>query len=281
MVDIYCMVSMDTSLHSNGDVMNTKLPVGGRSSSPRDLFKWCSRISELYHLSDGNITNEEIFLNAMQCFCSSIPSIVDRSVVAYSAGAKLCLTREKVEYFLTKYKPNLMRNSEVFEIGSTKLTKKVCEKVSVAFEQQRFAFTRHSLRLLEDIAITVKNNEPVLLVGETGGGKTSCVQLLAEQCGQKVNVINMSQQSDIADLLGGFKPMDIRQIVRPVKEKFEKLFVETYSQKRNANFLGHVNQCFNQRKWSILVKLLMHCCRKAVEKGKKVTEDGMWYLLSF
>lgn len=168
------MISPDTTLQSTDDVEVSKMPVGSRTSSPRDLFKWCSRISDLYLLSDGNITNEEIFLNAMQCFCSSIPKVSDRSLLAFSLGAKLGLSKEKVEYFLTKYKPNLSRNAEVFEVGSTKLMKKISTKVTVALGQQKFAFTRHSLRLLEDIAVSVKSNEPVLLVGETGNFFSLC-----------------------------------------------------------------------------------------------------------
>jgi midasin (ATPase involved in ribosome maturation) len=46
--------------------------------------------------------------------------------------------------------------------------------------------------------------EPVLLVGETGTGKTSAVQYLADKTGHRLVVINMNQQSDSADLLGGY-----------------------------------------------------------------------------
>jgi midasin len=46
--------------------------------------------------------------------------------------------------------------------------------------------------------------EPVLLVGETGTGKTSAVQYLADKTGHHLVVINMNQQSDSADLLGGY-----------------------------------------------------------------------------
>jgi midasin len=46
--------------------------------------------------------------------------------------------------------------------------------------------------------------EPVLLVGETGTGKTATVQYLADKTGHRLVVINMNQQSDSADLLGGY-----------------------------------------------------------------------------
>jgi midasin len=51
-------------------------------------------------------------------------------------------------------------------------------------------------------------DEPVLLVGETGTGKTTAVQQLANMVGKKLHVLNMNQNTDSSDLLGGFKPVD-------------------------------------------------------------------------
>ena len=52
------------------------------------------------------------------------------------------------------------------------------------FQSSSFAYTRAAVSLLERVAVAVANNEPVLLVGETGTGKTSSVQYLAEQIGE-------------------------------------------------------------------------------------------------
>ena len=43
---------------------------------------------------------------------------------------------------------------------------------------------RHSAVLLEGVARGVESGEPVLLVGETGVGKTASVQFLAQQTGR-------------------------------------------------------------------------------------------------
>jgi len=67
-----------------------------------------------------------------------------------------------------------------------------------------FSFTRPAACLLERVACCVAWKEPVLLVGETGTGKTSTVQYLADKTGHRLVVINMNQQSDSADLLGGY-----------------------------------------------------------------------------
>lgn len=53
--------------------------------------------------------------------------------------------------------------------------------------KQTFAATRPSAVLIEQLAVCVVKGEPVLLVGETGTGKTSTVQYLAHVTG-KCNV---------------------------------------------------------------------------------------------
>ena len=48
---------------------------------------------------------------------------------------------------------------------------------------------RSSLHLLENLAVSVKYNEPVLMVGETGTGKTTLVQELAMRLGKTLTVL--------------------------------------------------------------------------------------------
>lgn len=66
-----------------------------------------------------------------------------------------------------------------------------------------YAHTRFSLFLLEAVCRCVQMREPVLLVGETGVGKTASISYLAAMTGNKLVTVNMSQQSDSTDLLGG------------------------------------------------------------------------------
>lgn len=67
----------------------------------------------------------------------------------------------------------------------------------------RFGMTREVSQLMERIALCVQHNEPVLLVGETGVGKTAVVQFLAAHVGMTLRVVNLSQHSDSSDLIGG------------------------------------------------------------------------------
>ena len=72
-----------------------------------------------------------------------------------------------------------------------------------------YCSTQGALRTLEAIAACVAGCEPCLLVGETGTGKTSSVQHLAGLLGKKLLVVNVNQQTDASDLLGGYRPVEV------------------------------------------------------------------------
>jgi midasin len=103
-----------------------------------------------------------------------------------------------------------------------------------------FVYTKQSLRLLEQIARCIECNEPVLLCGETGVGKTSSLQHLAKVLGKKIHVINLSQQTETSDLLGSYKPVDIKSQMKLIKERFLQLFSNSFSLQENSTFLSHV-----------------------------------------
>lgn len=47
-----------------------------------------------------------------------------------------------------------------------------------------------------------KAKEPVLLIGETGGGKTTVCQLLSIRLGLKLHILNCHQYTETSDFLG-------------------------------------------------------------------------------
>lgn len=92
-----------------------------------------------------------------------------------------------------------------------------------------FVRTGHALRLMERVATCLAQNEPVLLVGETGTGKTTLVSRLAAMTGVPLVSFNMSAQTDSADLLGGFKPVEARDALLPLLAPFLDLMRRTWT----------------------------------------------------
>ena len=61
-------------------------------------------------------------------------------------------------------------------------------------------------RLFILVSQALVNNEPVLLVGETGSGKTTVCQVLAERMGKELHIINAHQNTETGDIIGGQRP---------------------------------------------------------------------------
>ena len=270
LVDVYCMVSTDSTLSPTEDTHLSVLPQDKRQCTTRHFIKWCERIAERTKNAPLLSINQDVFQEAVSCFCSQVSNVEDRLLIASAIGSKLGLSKDKVEYYVLRHKPSLHQSPLAFTVGRVTLPRKSKEGLKLfATSSSRYAFTRHSINLLEQISICIAHNEPVLLVGETGCGKTATIQYLASQCGHEFRVINMSQQSDVTDLLGGFKPLDVKQIVAPVREEFENLFCQTFSKKQNVKFLGHIQRVFAERRWDVLLKLMLHCQKSALSRKEK------------
>ncbi|RDB14764.1 Midasin [Hypsizygus marmoreus] len=62
-------------------------------------------------------------------------------------------------------------------------------------------------RLFVLVSRALRFNEPVLLVGETGSGKTSVCQVFADATSQRLHGLNCHQNTETADLIGGLRPV--------------------------------------------------------------------------
>ncbi|KAI8912414.1 P-loop containing nucleoside triphosphate hydrolase protein [Gorgonomyces haynaldii] len=216
-----------------------------RPLSLRDLFKWCQRVSKIQ--KDEQHALEDAFQHGCDLFLALVPKYELRRQLVLDFGVQLGLTEHRIDFLTIGYRPQYERSGNKLVLGKCQLETSAVEKPS------QFASTGPSLRLLEQIAISIENHEPLLLVGETGTGKTTTVQRLAGILGKKLVVMNMSQQSDSTDLLGGFKPIDQIQYVIPVKQTFDTLFQKTFPSKSNQAFTDTVNKAFIKKKWNHLL----------------------------
>ncbi|GBC28203.2 uncharacterized protein OCT59_003902 [Rhizophagus irregularis] len=258
---------------------STFLSNSGRYISTRDLMKWCERMRVLLCSRNNIITTqgitqdirEDLFKEAADCFCSMISDYESWIAILEKIGDALQISKEWVHLYVNSYLPEMKIDDKIISIGRVNLVlSDRKEDITRPIRKRPFAVTGHALRLLEQIAVCVHLCEPVLLVGETGTGKTTVIQHLAKIMHQNLVVVNLSQQSDSSDLLGGFKPVDAKILASPLKEEFDKLFEKTFSIRRNVRFLETVRKVYIARKFDKFVSLMKQAIKMA---GQKFDED--------
>ncbi|KAK8664402.1 hypothetical protein V6N13_084194 [Hibiscus sabdariffa] len=238
--------------------------------SLRDLLKWCRRLAGL------GFSFTPDFLTAFECFCIYQEAVEVFASFSTSVGNRLAIMKEiakkwavptyQAETLYPHDEPIIKDLPSEFKIGRVTLQR---TEATLYDEKRPFVKIRSSLHVLERIACSVKYNEPVLLVGETGTGKTTLVQNLAMRLGQKLTVLNLSQQSDVADLLGGFKPMDARSICVPLYNEFKFLFSRAFSMKGNDEYFARLQELFCSKNWEKLLRKL----KNGVNLFKKLVEE--------
>jgi midasin len=225
-------------------------------------------------------------------FCSHLPQGKLKTDLIVSIGAKLGIIESRCVHLANEYKPKVAMNSEEITVGRVTLSKtskemfdrcekrvKLDESLGKKSSVPTFSFTRIASCILERIAVAVEQNEPILLVGETGVGKTSSIQFLAHQTNHKLVVVNMNNQSDVSDLIGGFKPVDIGFIIAPLRVEFETLFVKSFDQSKNEKFLTNISICFNRGDFGILVRLMLKVIESVYQKTADKKLKDQWKVL--
>ncbi|CAK9092930.1 Midasin (Dynein-related AAA-ATPase mdn1) (MIDAS-containing protein) [Durusdinium trenchii] len=113
-----------------------------------------------------------------------------------------------------------------------------------------FAYTSVHARVLQALASAIRSDEPALLVGDTGTGKTSVVQHVGRLLGREVLVYNFNEQSESTELVGGFRPVDnVMQLMSELVESFCLTFEKSFSRRKNAKLLEKLRSDFLDRRW--------------------------------
>lgn len=235
-----------------------------RIITSRDLMKWCTRINvavvePVNWLSSG--VREIVLREAIDVLFGANAAYASWRPTIHALGDKLGYETERIDVLVESYRPQISATDGVITIGRVNLQQQFAKST-----RRPFAMTGHSLRLLERIGVAVQMTEPILMVGETGTGKTTVVQQLASMLGQKLNVVNLSQQSESSDLLGGFKPVDASAFAGPLYETFEELFGRTFSIDKNVKFIQAARRHYQKKDWSKFIQLLKEACKMAQKK---------------
>jgi midasin len=259
----------------------------GRTPGFRDLIKLCSRLHRRLQRMGAKTgfeatpegVDDEILLDVVDIFLKYLPEKSMQSSLASVVAEALQISPQRAQFCLDERTPSYTDKSNSLVLGRETLQKiKVPSgsALKLAAGASRFASTRSALAIMEQVAASVQMAEPVLLVGETGIGKTTVIQQLATLMRQKLTVVNLSQQSESTDLLGGFKPVSIRTMAVPMLDEFTQLFELTFSAKKNQKFLSSVTKCVPSGNWVRLVNLWHEAVRLAngVFHPAKEAENG-------
>lgn len=257
-----------------------------RNISFRDLMKFCERCNSMLNNEGINNPNQllessvydNIFAEAVDCFGSAVTEYNALVPLINAIGETLEIPSSRINLFLSKHTPDLINDDDKLKIGRAILKKSLTDRALFVNKKggnnSSFAKTNHSLKLMEQIGVSIQMVEPVLLVGETGTGKTTVVQEVAKMMNKKLTVINVSQQTEAGDLLGGYKPVNTKTVAIPLQEVFENLFIATFSKKKNEKFSQILSKCFNKNQWKNVIKLWFEALRMAKDLLSKSENDS-------
>ncbi|CRG88960.1 hypothetical protein PISL3812_05995 [Talaromyces islandicus] len=279
LMDIYD--NLCSAFHSNLAVRSSQ----GRTPGLRDLIKLCRRLNRRLDKLGAKTGDEEtpesfqdeMFLDAMDVFIRFLP---DRDLgyrLADHVAQCLQLSPQRAHFCLQDRSPPYADRDANFSVGRETCAKmKVTKATKSKYlkSSSRFAPTRAALKTMEQIAGAIQLSEPVLLVGETGIGKTAVIQQLANLMCQKLTVVNLSQQSESTDLLGGFRPVNLRSMAVPLLDEFNELFEQTFSAKKNQKFLASVTKSLTAGNWPRLVNLWHESVRMAESVFRSPKDSG-------
>jgi len=276
-------------------------PSLGRGIGIRELERFSSRINRLAPVSSGEMEvddvegnavlssifthvnlREEIFLYARDVFfgagilTTSARQFVEQA--ANVAGHHLGLSAERQAATLLSRVPEFDierdvngRNIAVRVDRTRLLANPNIENLQSL--SRPFAMHKPAIRLMGRLATSISLGEPILLTGETGTGKTSAITHLATILRKPLVSLNLSQQTESSDILGGFKPIDARVPGMKLYQTFMRLFGATLSSKKNSKFQESVRKAVLEAKWKRAVALWTEAIKIAKEKLRMRTVD--------
>lgn len=203
----------------------------------------------------------EIVKEAFGVFLGCLPVPAQRLRAASAFGAEFELAPPLIKEMLFEERPSLREEKSVLVVGSARLSKCVDSEAQTASDVSwgdssaslvdavfgeadaeetslraaESSLTSPQLRLLERIVRCLACDEPVLLVGDTGTGKTFLVSFIAERVGAQLSVVNLHQQSQAEDLFGRWVPRHPPHEVRGLWRELQQLLSQTLGLRTHAS----------------------------------------------
>ncbi|KAI0667730.1 midasin [Trametes maxima] len=271
-------------------------PAATRDIGLRELERFCTRVNSLLpsnfqsmDIDEDNVrpvdlsqifTNptmrEDIFLEARDVFFGAgATTTAGRAHLLAIAGVvagHLGLSDERKDWIMHNRTPEFDVEKDVngritaVRVGRMRLPARTAKMEVAPVVARPFAMHRPAISLMARLATAISLAEPILLTGETGTGKTSVVTHLASLLHRPLISLNLSNQTESSDILGGFKPIDARVPGAELQQRFLDLFGGTFSTKKNAHFAESVRKAVQERKWKRVAGLWSEATKMA--KGR-------------
>ncbi|TNJ30464.1 Midasin [Giardia muris] len=296
LLEAYCCPALATLLVLVFERLSNRIPI-----TVADVFKWAKRLQ--YDADSGVLSFNHAFHNFQRIEGPCNPNILvgllsdsARRVLIINAweafGLRLSPTQQgcflEVMGTLFGVSPAILQmelhDSMPLHSRSLQQGTLTCGRVKLSLtpgfddSPPSLAITKHLAHLMEHIASSVRAGEPVLLMGSTGIGKTTCLQALARMLRRKLYVVNMSSQTDTSDLLGGYVPVTSAQLFKTLHTTVCTLFPKYLNPDKNVQFLSELHRSYEAGDWRRLVgharqfsSGAMSLVAKKLSKGE---EDG-------
>lgn len=140
-------------------------------------------------------------------------------------------------------------------------------------------WTKAMQRLFVLVSRALKYNEPVLLVGDTGSGKTSICQVFAETTNQHLHILNCHQNTETADIIGGLRPVRNRAMKEAdILREFDDLFETLGTAEKTATALHNMvaKALKSSQNLDLALKTRLEIARLKLSRGQAIFEwqDG-------
>ena len=91
--------------------------------------------------------------------------------------------------------------------------------------------------------------------------------------GAPLDVLNLNQQSGSSDFMGGYRPLDIALLARPLVTQWRDLFSALFSVDKNEHVLKNAEEHRIERRWPWLVQVWENSVETALKKLRKQLEE--------
>lgn len=164
----------------------------------RDLFRWAER----YHKAQKPLAATGRFYDWEQ-------HIADEGYLVLAGRVRNDEEAQIIKQVIEKNIRCKIDPNKLFKLSqnTSPVTRPILEKLEQVCGFEHVVFTDDMRRLYVLLAKSLSFGEPVLLVGDTGCGKTTVCQMIAAQKRQELFIVNCHMHTEGADFLGGLRPI--------------------------------------------------------------------------